>query len=168
MSNIIYFQPKEQRNPLNKMIFKLVPRNSSEAYKADVAEKVLSGELYIYYLALVLIHKAYHLVPERHQVNIKRLVDIGVLDELAIIAEIHLTNSCVTSEGKFVFNGKEFELPKGYIPKLRIVDQEGNIYVEAFNGSRRRIYEFIYYKSGYRHIWLRVDDKIEKIIETVK
>lgn len=165
MSNIIYFQPKEQRNSLNKMIFKLIPRNSSETYKADVAEKVLTEELYIYYLALVLVHKAYHLVPERHQVNIKKLINLGILDELAIITEYNLTNSYVTSEGEFMCNGIEFELPEGYIARLRVMDQEGNIYVEAFNGHRKRIYEFIYYKSGYRNIWQRVDDKIEKIID---
>lgn len=165
MSNLLYFQSKENRTPRNKMILKFVPRDISESYKADIAEKVLNEDLYVHYLALILVHKAYHLMPKKHQDNIKRLVDLGILDELAIVTDANLTNSCVTIKGEFLFNDIEFELPEGYIPKLRVVDQDGNIYVEALSGERRRVYEFIYYKSSFRHKWLRVDDKIEEIID---
>lgn len=165
MPNLIYFQPRRYRTPQNKLILKFVPRDATESHKADMAEKILSEEQYVYYLALVLVHQAYNLMPKKHQDAIKNLVDAGILDDLAVSTGTKLTNCCVTMEGEFLYNDIEFKLPIGYIPRMRYIDENGDIFVEAFNGNRRRVYEFIYYKSNYRNKWKRVDNKMENLID---
>lgn len=158
MSNISYFQPKQHRTPKNKMIVKFIPKDATEAHKADMAEKLLNEEDYMYYLALVLVHQAYNFMPPKHKEHIKNLIDAGILDDLAVSTKTNLTNSCVTHDEKFLCNNIEFTLPKGYVPRMRTVDTDGSIYVEAFReDGKRRIYEFMYYKSGKKYTWKKVD-----------
>lgn len=165
MSNIVYFIPKKHLTPERKMILKFVPKNIDEAHKADTAEKVLTIEQYVYYLALVLIHQAYHFVPNRHQIAIIKLVNAGILDDLAVSTKTNLTNSCVTDRGEFFYNNIEFELPEGYTARMRVVDENKNIFVEAFSEKgKRRVYQFMYYKSNYKYTWKRIDDNPEALM----
>jgi len=53
MSNLIYFHPTAYKNPKEKRILKLVPRDIREADRADIAERVLSPEDYLIYLSLI-------------------------------------------------------------------------------------------------------------------
>lgn len=96
-------------------------------------------------------------MTEQHQESIKSLTNVGVFDEIAVRAETGLTNSCVTNKGEFLYNDKEFKLPKGYTPRLRCIDANNNTYVEAFNKEgKRRVYKFVYYEIGKKHTWERV------------
>lgn len=156
MSNIIYFQSQRQSLE-DKMILKLVPKNKTESSKADIAEKILTPKQYIKYLAFVITYHAYDLVAEQHQDFIKNLINIGVFDEIAVLVRTGLTNSCVTNKGEFLYNDIEFKLPKGYTPRLRCIDADNNIYVEAFNKEgKSRVYKFVHYESGKNHTWERV------------
>lgn len=153
--NVIYF-PRHNKNmgriPGSKIIFDLIPKSKKESYKANMAMEILNIEQYTYYLALVLIYQAFHLMPERHKEYIKNLVDFGILDEIATLAKTELTNNYVSAEGEFFYNNKEFRLPEGHIPRMRINVDE-NIYVETFNDEgERRIYQFTYYNDE-NYMW---------------
>lgn len=164
MSNLIYFQPRQYRTPENRMILKFIPRDKTESYKADKAEKILTTEQYVYYLALVIVHQAYYFVSERHQEIIRRLVILGVLDDLAVTTGLNLTDSCVTDKGEFLYNNQEFKLPGDYKPRFRMEDKDGSIYVAGIRpDGKKKMYRFIF-KNG-KHKWEKVDDEPERIID---
>ncbi|HHY42993.1 MAG TPA: hypothetical protein GX514_09175 [Thermoanaerobacterales bacterium] len=165
MAKIAYFQPPEFRSVENRMLLKYVPTSSKEGYKADIVKQKFSEELYIRYLALTIVHEAYQYLPKQHQELIRQLVNYGVFDELAVKCGTNLTN-CYISNNTFFYNGIEIELPAGYTPKVRMIDDEtGNIYVEAFNSQgKRRVYQFLPNQKGYT--WRRIDNKpVELLVD---
>jgi hypothetical protein len=157
MAQIAFFQPRQFQTPENKMLLRYLPKSKSEGYKADIVEKRFSEELYVRYLALTLVHETYHYLPERHMKKIQHLIDYGVFDELAVTCETGLTD-CYVSKGKFYYKNIEFDLPQGYIPRMRFIDEENNIFVEAFSSKgKRRVYQFMLNEKRYK--WRRIDDK---------
>lgn len=168
MGNLAYFIPRQHLTEERKMIIKFLPKNKEEAYKADLAEKMLTEEQYFYYLALILIHKLYDWIPRRHRTYIKNLIDLGILDELAASTYPELSHCYVSSEGKFIYEGVEVDLPMGYKPRLRWIEGDC-IFVEAFNSrGKRRVYEFVYYKTNGKQTWQRVSDEgipLEELID---
>lgn len=155
---VLYFQPKRHRTPTNRRLLKLIPRDKGEAWKADRAEQVLSEEMYVYYLALVLVHHAAHLLPKHHQENIVKLIQSGILDDLAMSCYPGITESCVTDDGKFIYQDQEYPLPKGYKPFIRVIDENGDIFVEAYkDDGNRKVYQFIL-QNGC-HYWERISNR---------
>jgi hypothetical protein len=159
MSNLIYFHPTAYKNPKEKRILKLVPRDIREADRADIAERVLSPEDYLIYLSLIVLYGAYDYVSNYHKQIIEELVSGGILDDIAVHSKSGLTDSCVTQDKRFLHNNREFKLPNGYKPILRIVDSNNDIFVEAQNSNGKiKIYQFMYYKSDKKYTWKKIDE----------
>lgn len=159
MLNLIYFHPTAYENPKEKRILKLVPRDIREADRADIAEKILDPDEFLIYLSYVILYNAYNYVSNYHQQIIEELIKGGVLDDIAVHSKTGLTNSCVTQDNRFIHNNIEFELPVGYKPILRIVDSNGDIFVEAQNNNGKvKIYQFMYYKSDRKYTWRKIDE----------
>lgn len=159
MLNLIYFHPTAYENPKEKRILKLVPRDIREADRADIAEKILDPDEFLIYLSYLILYNAYNYVSNYHQQIIEELIKGGVLDDIAVHSKTGLTNSCVTQDKRFIHNNIEFELPDGYKPILRIVDNNGDIFVEAQNNNGKvKIYQFMYYKSDRKYTWKKIDE----------
>lgn len=159
MSNLIYFHPTAYKNPKEKRILKLVPRDIREADRAGIAERVLSPEDYLIYLSLIVLYGAYDYVSNYHKQIIEELVSGGILDDIAVHSKSGLTDSCVTQDKRFLHNNREFKLPNGYKPILRIVDSNNDIFVEAQNSNGKiKIYQFMYYKSDKKYTWKKIDE----------
>ncbi|HHW69373.1 MAG TPA: hypothetical protein GX747_03455 [Tenericutes bacterium] len=155
MSNILLFRPKRHKDSRRQQIISLVPKDKSEGYKADIAEKTLEAKDYIYYLAYIISYNAYNYVSKQHKERIRELTNIGVLDEVAYTSKSGLTDSCV-QYNNFVYKGKSYELPGNYVARIRfLIDYD--IYVEAFNKlGDCRLYKFIY-EDG-THKWEQIDE----------
>ncbi|NMA54309.1 MAG: hypothetical protein GX952_00075 [Firmicutes bacterium] len=154
MAKIVYFQSRRHYTPEREQLLKLLPRSKEEGYKADTAEKMLTEDRYIHYLALAMIYRAYDFLPPKQQEHIQNLVDAGILDEIAIYTDMGLTNSCVTMENEFLYNNQKFKLPGKFVPRLRTEDDSG-IYVEGVRpDGESRIYKFIF-QNG-KHHWEQV------------
>lgn len=159
MSNLVYFHPFAYKTPRTKKIIKLVPRDIREADKADTAERVLEPEDFLLYLSFVVLYGAYDYVSDYHKQIIEELVNNGILDDIAVHSKTGLTNSCVTQDKRFLYNNREFKLPEGYEPILRIVDNSDNIFVEAQNSKgKSRFYQFMYYESDKKYTWKKIDE----------
>ena len=103
------------------------------------------------------VYRAYEFLPPRQKTHIKNLVDAGILDEIAMYVGADLTNCCVTMEGKFVYGDTEFKLPAGCIPRVRVVDADGRIFVEAVDqNNSKRIYQFTYHQK--EPVWKQVEN----------
>ena len=65
----------------------------------------------------------------------------------------------MTQDKRFLHNNREFKLPNGYKPILRIVDSNNDIFVEAQNSNGKiKIYQFMYYKSDKKYTWKKIDE----------
>lgn len=155
MSNILLFRPRKHKDSRRQQIINLVPKDKSEGYKADIAEKALEPKDYMYYLAYILSYNAYNYISNKHRERVRELINIGVLDEIAYTSKSGLTDSCVRYNS-FIYKNKEYELPNNYIPRLRFVVDD-NIYIEAFNSEGDcQLYKFIY--ENVTHKWEQMNE----------
>lgn len=105
------------------------------------------------------MYGAYDYVSNYHKQKIEELVSGGILDDIAVHSKSGLTDSCVTQDKRFLHNNREFKLPNGYKPILRIVDSNNDIFVEAQNSNGKiKIYQFMYYKSDKKYTWKKIDE----------
>ena len=111
-----------------------------------------------------MIYRAY-IDYKEHQEVINNLTKYGIFDELAVSTKTNLTNCYVSSNGEFIYDDIGYDLPKGYIPRVRIVDENDNIYVEAFSDKgERNVFQFIYYGDSKKYTWKQADKTREDFL----
>lgn len=159
MSKLLYFRPRHNSTSLDKQLLKMLPKSRVESGKANTAEKMLSEKEFIYYLALAIAYNAYKLLPELHQEYVKNLIDLGILDEIAVRCHTDVTDSCVTDDERFIYEGIEYDLPAGYVPLLRYIEN-GEIFVEAIRNDKRikKTYRFVCDNGHYHWVYLSTEN----------
>lgn len=143
MADLLYFNPKKNVSATDHIIFKLLPKNKEEGWKADKAEELLDPMQLLYYYGYVIAYGVFDLLPEHHKESILNLIDAGIMDDIIAFYAPDFTSSYVT-KGKFYYKKKEVPLPKGYTPRMRYVDENGYILVDSVDqGGKIRVFRFI-------------------------
>lgn len=155
MTELLYFNPKKNISSTDHIIFKLLPRNKKEAWKADEAERMLDPMQLLYYYGYVLVYGIFDFLPPRHQESIKNLIDAGIMDDILAHYAPDLTDSYVTQD-KFYYKQKEVQTPENYIPRIRYIDEHNNILVNCV-GPNGEIKVFRFIPEDRWEVWHEVD-----------
>lgn len=162
MTELLYFNPKKNTSNTDHIIFKLLPKNKKENWKVDEAERILDPMQLLYYYGYILAYGVLHLLPIKHQENVMNLVDAGIMDDIIAYYTPDLTDSYVTKD-RFFYKKKEFNLPEGYIPRMRYVDENKNILVDCVGPQgKTKVFRFVAgnKKKGHRwEVWRDVNAK---------